>query len=313
MPLCYATLLLFALFILRANAANPARPLNLDDLAKLHDVSDPHVSPDGQWVTYTVSSVDREADKKVTHIWMANWAGDQELQVTNGSESESSPRWSADGRYLSFISSRAGNAKGSQVWLIDRRGGEARQLTHLKNYSISGYEWAPDSTKLLLVLREKEEGEGDDAKPPAAPKPPKPVVIDRYHFKQDMEGYLDRKHNHIYSFEIATEKLEPITSGNFDETNPAWSPDGTKIVFVSNQDKDPDRTENTDIFVADAKPNAQPRRLTSYTGPDSGHPVWSPDGQSIGLSARQRAEVLRLQHDPARRRQHFRWRPPNID
>lgn len=208
---------------------------------------------------------------------MANWAGDQELQVTNSSEGESSPRWSADGRYLSFISSRAGKAKGSQVWLIDRRGGEARQLTHLKNYTISGYDWAPDSSRLLLVLREKED-EGDEGKPPAAPKP---IVIDRYHFKQDIEGYLDRKHNHIYSFEIATEKLEPITTGNFDETNPAWSPDGTKIAFISNRDKDPDRTENTDVFVVDSKANAQPRCLTNYAGPDSGHPVWSPDGQSI--------------------------------
>ncbi len=271
---------LFALFVSGTNAANSPRPLNLDDLAKLHEVSDPQVSPDGQWVSYTVSSVDRDTDKKVTHIWMANWAGDQELQVTNGSEGESSARWSADGRYLSFLSSRAGKAKGSQIWVIDRRGGEARQLTHLKNYSISGYDWAPDSSKLLLVLREKED-EGDEAKSPATPKPPKPIVIDRYHFKQDMQGYLDRKHNHIYTFEIATEKLDPITTGDFDETNASWSPDGTKIAFISNRDQDPDRTDNTDLFVVDAKPKAEPQRLTNYPGPDSGHPVWSPDGQSI--------------------------------
>ncbi len=256
------------------------RSLTLDDLAHLHDVAGPQVSPDGQWVAYTVSTIDHDADKRLNHIWMANWDGTQEVQLTNGSESESSPRWSPDGKYLSFTSSRAGQAKGAQVWVIDRRGGEARQLTHLKEYSISDYEWAPDSSRLALVLREKDEPEPDPLKP-AAPKPPKPIVLDRYHFKQDIEGYLNNKHNHIYLFEISTEKLEPVTSGNFDEENIAWSPDGSQLAFVSNQDKDPDRSENTDIFVVEAKPHATPRRLTTHPGPDSGHLAWSPDSKLI--------------------------------
>ena len=256
------------------------RSLTLDDLAHLHDVAGPQVSPDGQWVAYTVSTIDHDADKRLNHIWMANWDGTQEVQLTNGSESESSPRWSPDGKYLSFTSSRAGQAKGAQVWVIDRRGGEARQLTHLKEYSISDYEWAPDSSSLALVLREKDEPEPDPLKP-AAPKPPKPIVLDRYHFKQDIEGYLNNKHNHIYLFEISTEKLEPVTIGNFDEENIAWSPDGSQLAFVSNQDKDPDRSENTDIFVVEATPHATPRRLTTHPGPDSGHLAWSPDSKLI--------------------------------
>jgi dipeptidyl aminopeptidase/acylaminoacyl peptidase len=257
------------------------RPLKLDDLARLHDIANPQVSPDGKWVAYAVSTVDTKDDKRITHIWMSNWEGNQELQLTNSSESESSPRWSPDGKYLSFTSSRPGQAKGPQIWMLNRQGGEARQLTHLKNYEISEYDWSPDSTKLALVLREKDEPDADETKPPATPKPPKAIVIDRYHFKQDIEGYLNNKHNHIYLFDIATEKLEPITSGNFDETNAMWSPDGNKIAFISNQDKDPDRTENTDVFVVDARPHATPRRLTTYAGPDSGHPAWSPDGKLI--------------------------------
>jgi dipeptidyl aminopeptidase/acylaminoacyl peptidase len=256
------------------------RLINLDDLARLHDVANPEVSPDGKWVAYTVSSVDPKADKRITHIWMASWDGATELQLTNGPESESSPHWSPDGHYLSFVSSRPGEPKGSQIWVLDRRGGEARQLTHLKNFTISDYEWSPDSARLGLVLRAKDEPDSDEAKP-ATPKPPKPVVIDRYHFKQDVQGYLTDKRNHIYLLEIATEKLAPITSGRFDETNIAWSPDGTRIAFVSNRDVDPDRSDNSDIYVVDASPNASPRRLTTYTGPDSGHPVWSPDGKLI--------------------------------
>ncbi len=262
------------------------RPLDLNDLARLRDLAKPQVSPDGKWVAYTVASVDQKADKRVTHIWMASWQGTEDVQLTNGSESESSPRWSPDGKYLSFISSRPGEAKGAQVWVLDRRGGEARQLTHIKEYSITEYEWSPDAGKLALVLKQKDEPDAEEAKPGSAaaskePKPPKPIVIDRYHFKQDIQGYLNDRHNHIYLLDIATQKLEAITAGAFDETNATWSPDGSKIAFISNEDKDPDRSDNTDVFVVDAKPKATPRRLTTYAGPDSGHPAWSPDSKLI--------------------------------
>jgi Tol biopolymer transport system component len=116
------------------------RPLQLDDLYRFQEVSDPRCSPDGKWIAYSVATIDREADKRHTNIWMVSWDGAQDLRLTYDTESDSSPRWSPDGKYLSFVSSRAGKAKGSQVWVLDRRGGEARQLTHVKDYSISQYE-----------------------------------------------------------------------------------------------------------------------------------------------------------------------------
>ncbi|MBV8071074.1 MAG: S9 family peptidase, partial [Acidobacteriaceae bacterium] len=141
-----------------------------------------------------------------------------------------------------------------------------------------------DSRKLLLVLQEKDEADKEDAKQKnkdGEEKPPKPIVIDRYHFKEDIEGYLGPRRNHIYVFDIATEKLEQITNDAFDETAAQWSPDGTRIAFVSNQDKDPDRSHNTDVFVMDAKRGAAARRLTSFSGPDTGPLAWSPDGKWI--------------------------------
>jgi dipeptidyl aminopeptidase/acylaminoacyl peptidase len=262
------------------------RPLKVDDLDRLAEVADPQVSPDGKWIAYTVSTVDRDDDKNVTNIWMVSWDGSPDLRLTYGTESESSPRWSPDGKYLSFVSSRPGKAKGSQIWLLDRQGGEARQLTHIKGFSISQYEWSPDSSKLLLVLRKKDEPDEEPKKgadAAAKEKPPKPVIIDRYHFKEDVEGYLDAKaHNHLFLFEIATEKLDPLTPEQpFDESNAAWSPDGTKIAFVSDRDKDPDRSDNTDVYVMDAHPGSALRKLTNYAGPDSGPLAWSPDGGLI--------------------------------
>jgi len=263
-------------------AQPPARRLlRIDDLANLAEVGDARVSPDGKWVAYTVTSMDLEADKQNSDIWMVSWDGSQNVRLTYAPESESSPRWSPDNRYLSFTSSRPGKAKGSQVWLLDRRGGEARQLTALKG-EISDYEWSPDAKRLLLVMREKEEPDPEPAKPAAEQPKPKPIVIDRYHFKEDKEGYLGAKRDLLYLYEINSGKLEKLTSDQqFDEKSGRWSPDGSRIAFISNHDPDWDRTDNTDLFVIDAKAGSVPRRLTNYEGPDDGPPAWSPDGKLI--------------------------------
>lgn len=263
------------------------RPIKVDDLYRMHNTSDPELSPDGKWVAYTVSSINKEADKSETHIWMVSHDGSQTIQLTNSMESESAPRWSPDGKYISFTSSRPGKAKGNQVWILDRRGGDARQLTDIKDYRIAAYQWSPDSKKLLLVMRESDQPEEDKkAASGAPPKPPKPIVIDRYHFKQDIQGYLSGdKRGHIYLWDIDTKKLEAITNDKrYDESNAVLSPDGTKIAFVSNHDKDPDRTENSDIFVVDARAGATPRKLTTFAGPDGGRLSWSPDSKYIAYT-----------------------------
>src|SRR6478672_11229339 len=79
------------------------RALKIEDIHAFHDVRDPQVSPDGKWVAYTVSSVDAAADKSDTDVWMASWDGARQLRMTSSPEAENAPRWSPDGRYLSFL------------------------------------------------------------------------------------------------------------------------------------------------------------------------------------------------------------------
>jgi len=270
-----------------AFAQGAKRPLSLDDLGKLKDVRDPQCAPDGKSVAFVVHQIDVKEDKPgASHIWTVGIDGRDERQITSSNDSESSPRFSPNGRHLAFTSERPGKAKGEQVWLLDRTGGEAFQLTEIKG-RLQGYEWAPDSERLALVVRDPdpdapEEGAGTPATPRKAPKP---IVIDRYKFKQDVQGYLlSGRHSFIYLFDIASKKLERLTSGTADESSPSWSPDGTRIAFMSNRNGDPDREPSSQLFVVDAKAGSTEKALTPMTSRGGrGKPEWSPDSKRIAF------------------------------
>jgi dipeptidyl aminopeptidase/acylaminoacyl peptidase len=283
----------FVLFLIltlaSAVAAQTARrPIKLEDLTRFRNVNDPQISPDGKWVAYVVGTTDAKEDKSNSHIWMIGTDGTNDRQITFSQDSEGSPRWSPDGKYLSFTSSRPGKARGNQVWLLDRNGGEAWQLTEIKG-RLQGYEWSPDAKRLALVV-----GDPDpDADPGPSPQPgatatprvPKPIVIDRYKYKQDGQGYLlSGRHTFLYLYDIATKKLERLTTSKFDESSPAWSPDGSKIAFMSNHGDDPDRDPTAQLYIADAKPNSTEKALTPITTrAGRSRPEWSPDSKWIAF------------------------------
>jgi dipeptidyl aminopeptidase/acylaminoacyl peptidase len=260
------------------------RPLNVDDIYNLRDVRDPQRSPDGKWVAFVVGRAIKDTDKNDSDVWMASWDGTQEIQLTSSPDSESTPRWSPDNKYLAFLSSRQG-AKGGQVWLMNRSGGEAIKQTDVKG-GVSDFVWSPDSKRLVLVVNEpdpRDPPDEDDKVSPEKKKTTPPIVIDRYHFKEDVSGYLRGERTHLYLFDFATKKADAFTPGTFDDESPVWSPDGTQIAFVSKRGTgDLDRNDNTDIYVVDAKVGALPRQLTtSPTSDGSGGVAWSPDGKQI--------------------------------
>ena len=267
-------LFLFALSTFAGQAQTPVkkRPITPKDIYRLQTISDPQVSPEGKWVSYGLSSVDTTKDKRNSDLWMVSWDGKESIQLTNGPDSESRARFSPDGKYVSFVSARQGATKG-QIWLMDRRGGEAKKLTDLKT-DLEDYVWAPDGKKIAFVLRDPDYADS------AKTKIRKPYVLDRYQFKADVKGYLEKSPVHLYVFDVTTKKLDTLTTGAYDETSPVWSPDGSQLAFVSNRSEDPDKNQNTDIYVIDARKGAAMKQLTTWTGADN-NPAWSPDGKRI--------------------------------
>lgn len=262
------------------------RPVAIDDFARMKGVENPQVSPDGKWVAYTVTETDLKEDKTETRIWMVPTAGGEAIPMTSKGYSAGMPRWSPDGKYLSFLASRGkdkdGEEEKAQVFTLNRLGGEAQQITNTKQ-GVSGYEWAPDGKRMVLLLRDPRPEELTEDK--EDDKKAKPHVIDRLQFKRDYEGYLDRYRTHLYVLTLGDEKAEPvqITSGDFEDSEPAWSPDGKSIAFVSNRTDNPDGNPNSDIWIVAADNTDKGKTLLQVTtNPrEDSSPSWSPDGQSI--------------------------------
>ncbi|PYT64008.1 MAG: S9 family peptidase [Acidobacteria bacterium] len=236
-----------AFLVLAEQPPRTPRPISIADYFQIRVVSDPDLSPEGGFVTYTVESRLLKEDKNEDRIWMVPTAGGE--------------------------------------------AGEAERLTDTPQ-DVEDFAWSPDSRRLVLVLRDPSAEDLETAKERKdraavsreKRKVQKPRVIDRLQFKMDEIGYLDRRRTHLYVFDLAAKTLTQITSGDFDDSEPAWSPDGRSIAFSSNRSQpDPDATYDINIWVVRADTHEKEAHLTQITtnpGADTA-PSWSPDGKWI--------------------------------
>jgi dipeptidyl aminopeptidase/acylaminoacyl peptidase len=281
--LCWVAL---ALLPLTAPAlAADKRPLNVDDFARLRDVGAPQLSPDGERIAYTVSTADLLRDKHVTDIWMTNWRDGSERQLTLTPDNETDPRWSPDGRWLAFLSTRRDDKEHSQLWILNMAGGEGEKITSLPG-AVEDYAISPDGQRVALVVSDPE----DDKPLVESAKTDKPIVIDRFYFKEDITGYLGKTRRHLYLLDLKTRETQLLTPGNFNEALPTWSPDGGTLAFVSKRSSDPDRNETFGIYLMAPAAGAAPRLLATYQGEGqdtdwASPPLWSPDGRQIAFVA----------------------------
>jgi dipeptidyl aminopeptidase/acylaminoacyl peptidase len=278
-----------------AQQSSAPRPLAVDDLFDFRDVHDARISPEGQFIAFTVTTSSLKDDKTETRIWMVPASGGEPLPLTAEGQSSDHPRWSPDGKFLAFTSER--NESKAQLYLLNRLGGEAQRLTDLSQ-DVEDFTWAPDGRRVVLVLRDasqdeldaaaKKKDEGDEKDSPAKKsKSQRPWVIDRLQYKEDTIGYLDRRRTHLYVLDVASKAVRQATSGDYDDSEPAWSPDGKLLAFSSNRSKpDPDANYNSDIWTVTADNidmGAHLTQVTSNPGEDKS-PAWSPDGKWIAYT-----------------------------
>ena len=248
-----------------------------DDVYELVNAGDPRISPDGSRVAYTVTTVDREANDYTSAIWVAPLDGSGEaIRFTAGEKRDSTPRWSPDGTWLAFTSTRGEDKAPAALYVLPAEGGEARKLTDQKE-SIDSLEWSPDSTRIAFTARVRDAAyeEEDDRRR-------EPRRFTRIFHKLDSVGWTGDRRKHVFVVGIDGGEETQLTSGDFEHGSPpAWSADGRQIVFDGLRDERWDTELINRLYVVDAA-GGEPKALTGDGGSYES-PSYSPDGSRLAF------------------------------
>jgi len=297
-------LIVFCLLALAFGTALEAadrRGITPEDYFSFQFISDPHLSPDAKLVAYVVTTIDQKKNRRDSAIWLLPVNGSAvPRRLSAEGFSSNAPRWSPDGKTLAFLSTRSSDAAGgdaakAQIYLLPMAaGGEALPLTKLKN-GVQSFQWSPDSTHLVCVALS---GPGDAVAPADRKSDVRHYTHIRYKFNDT--GWFDDKRRHLWVVAVAGGEAKQITDGqDWNDTDPQWSPDGTRIAFVSDRSgKAFDDSENTDVWVIPAA-SGPLVKISDHPFQDE-EPRWSPDGNEILFAGQtERHQFAKLYVAPA--------------
>lgn len=261
------------------------RSITLEDTWAFKTITDMQLSPDGQQIAYVLETQDQALNEKYAAIWIADVTTGDSRQFTSGAKHDTTPRWSADGRFLAFLSDREGEK--NQVWVMSADGGEARKVTKMKR-GVNEFCWSPDGQWIAFTSELRSDSKiTEDDDPPLDTKAKQRVERDEaerlrsitsLQFRWDGHGLLEGR-AHLFKIQVERGELVRLTEGDYHHSEPAWSPDGAFLVVCSDRAEDRDANLTQDLWLIDPE-TKQARRLTDGSA-DVTLPRWSPDGQLI--------------------------------
>ena len=250
--------------------------ITLTDLYQLKEISSIDVSHSAEQIAYSVSSVDEKKDRYRNDIWLLDINKNKQKVLLKGNPWVGKTKFSPDDTLLGYLAPGRGRySEYQQIWTINTKYSLKRQLTKL-HANISDFEWSPDGTQMIFVAESTVIDKVTDI------QTPKPIVIDRYYFKEDGKDFLGDERQHLHLLDIKSKTTKQLTKGTSNEILPSWSPDGKKVAYVT-KTGEMDRTDNYDIYVLEIDSTNSAIQLTTNLGSDSSssRPQWSPDGKKI--------------------------------
>ena len=248
-------------------------PITPELIYHLKTVSDPALSPEGTFLAYTLGWVDEESLGARSRIMLMDLGNGSCKEVTDG-EKDSAPKFSPDGSRLAFL--RPVDGDPAQVWAMAADGGEAKQLTQAAK-GVFDYAWSPDG-KTMVVCGDVDPEESDQD---AQDKLPRVTVVRRVRYRYDTLGWRGDSHFHLSVLDLESLESRQITDGDWDDTAPVWSPDGSQIAFMSGRRDDRDILALSEVYTVPAaggEPKLMSEGLFSV-----GALTWSPDGRRLAV------------------------------
>jgi dipeptidyl aminopeptidase/acylaminoacyl peptidase len=246
-----------------------------EDVYQLTEVAEPRIAPDGNRVAYEVWRIDQEASEYRSAIWLASLDGSFEpRQFSAGEKRDGSPRWSPDGRRLAFVSDRGPDKTPPQLYVMPADGGEPRRLTDEKE-GVEGIVWSPDSTRIAYAMRVRDPAYDEESDAKRAPR-----RFTRLFYKLDSVGWTGDRRKHVFAVDVEGGEPRRLTDGDCEDGDPAWAPDGRRVLFSGLRGERWDVELIGRLFSVDATDGGEPEQLTGDDDSCS-MPSFSPDGSRL--------------------------------
>lgn len=271
---------------------NGQRGITSEDLYQITWVNDPVPSPQGGLLVYVSRQINDQRDGYRSHLRLIHLETRKDKPFTFG-EHDHSPSWSPDGTQIAFIRKVSGQ---SQVWLIPSDGGEAQQISHLQ-HGVTSFLWSPDGKSLLVKssvdIDEKQDGSATASSNEDSTSSvlPQEIIVDRIHMKSDSGGLWNGRRNHLFMITLTCSEAIPVTSGHYDIGDYAWSPDGTRIAWITTMPEEgnnhSDFTLTNHVYMS--RPDGSDIQQLTSEGYTFHRLSFAPDAQSLALLASDRS------------------------